>query len=148
MLRSLAQRDEAPAKLATLSRRSVPAAGIAVSAAVMVIGVGVNYFSPDKAFAYITSVSTMGIIFVWGVILVCHLMYRARVARGALPASDYRLPGAPVTTWLALAFLGLVVVLLFFNEAGRTALVVGLVWGALVCVGYPVLSRKRSGSTA
>ncbi|WP_067709936.1 amino acid permease [Nocardia yamanashiensis] len=144
MLRSLAQREEAPAGLATMSKRSVPATGIAVSAAVMVIGVGVNYFSPEKAFGYVTSVSTMGIIFVWGMILVCHLMYRARVAKGLLPASDYRLPGAPFTTALALAFLALVVVLLFFNESGRTAIVVGLVWAVLVCIGYPLLSRKHA----
>ncbi|MGV9414007.1 amino acid permease [Nocardia sp. NPDC003693] len=144
MLRSLAQREEAPARLGTLSSRSVPAAGIALSAAVMVIGVGVNYFSPDKAFAYITSVSTIGIIFVWGMILICHFLYRARVRRGLLPASDYRLPGAPVTTALALAFLVLVVVLLFFTEAGRTAIIVGAVWGALVCAAYPLLARRHA----
>ncbi|MET9487518.1 amino acid permease [Nocardia sp. NPDC006630] len=144
MLRSLAQREEAPAKLGALSTRSVPATGIAVSAAVMVIGVAVNYFSPEKAFGYVTSVSTMGIIFVWGIILVCHLIYRARVKAGLLPASDYRLPGAPVTSLLALAFLALVVVLLFFTDSGRTAIVVGVVWGALVCAAYPVLSRKRA----
>ncbi|WP_327140189.1 amino acid permease [Nocardia sp. NBC_01327] len=144
MLRSLAQREEAPAKLGALSTRSVPATGIAVSAAVMVIGVAVNYFSPEKAFGYVTSVSTMGIIFVWGIILVCHLIYRARVKAGLLPASDYRLPGAPVTSVLALAFLALVVVLLFFTDSGRTAVVVGVVWGVLVCAAYPVLSRKRA----
>ncbi|WP_067689118.1 amino acid permease [Nocardia jejuensis] len=148
MLRSLAQRQEAPAGLGALSKQSVPAAGIALSAAVMVIGVGVNYFSPEKAFGYVTSVSTIGIIFVWGIILLCHLIYRTRVRRGLLPASDYRLPGAPVTTVIALIFLALVVVLLFFTESGRTAIVVGLVWGVLVCAGYPLLSRTRSETPA
>ncbi|MRH92776.1 amino acid permease [Nocardia sp. SYP-A9097] len=144
MLRSLAQRDEAPAGLGALSSRSVPATGIAVSAAVMVIGVGVNYFSPEKAFGYVTSVSTMGIIFVWGIILVCHLIYRVRVKAGLLPASEYRLPGAPFTSVLALVFLALVVVLLFFTDSGRTALVVGVVWGILVCAAYPLLSRRSA----
>lgn len=144
MLRSLSLRQEAPAKLGALSSRSVPASGIAISAAMMVIGVGINVISPDKAFNYITSVSTMGIIFVWGVILVCHWMYRGKVKQGLLPASDYRLPGAPVTTVLALAFLVLVVVLLFFTEAGRSALLVGVVWAVLVCVGYPLLSKRHS----
>ncbi len=141
MLRSLSLRREAPAALGGLSSRQVPYAGIVASAAAMVIGVVVNVISPDKAFNYITSVSTMGIIFVWGMILVCHLLYRIKVRRGELPASDYRLPGAPVTTALALAFLGLVVVLLFFSEDGRTALIVGVVWAVLVCAGYPLLNR-------
>ncbi|MFQ6326832.1 amino acid permease [Nocardia sp. CWNU-33] len=141
MLRTLSLHGEAPAALGKLSSRSVPFAGIAASAAAMVIGVIVNIVSPDKAFAYITSVSTIGIIFVWSMILVCHLIYRAKVARGELPASDYRLPAAPYTTVLALAFLGLVVVLLFCTESGRTAVVVGAVWAVLVCAGYVVLDR-------
>ncbi|MGF6886756.1 AAT family amino acid transporter [Nocardia sp. GAS34] len=141
MLRSLALHGEAPAALGALSRRQVPYTGIIVSAAAMVIGVIVNVISPDKAFNYITSVSTIGIIVVWGMILVCHMVYRAKVRRGELPASDYRLPGAPVSSVLALGFLGLVVVLLFFTDSGRTAVVVGVVWTALVCAGYPIVSR-------
>ncbi|MGW6727416.1 amino acid permease [Nocardia sp. NPDC055029] len=142
MLRSLALRDEAPAGFAALSKQSVPFTGICASAGAMVIGVVVNVISPDKAFTYITSVSTVGIIVVWGVILVCHLKYRAKVQAGELPASDYRLPGAPVTNWAALGFLGLVVVLLLWTDGGRTALVVGAVWAALVCAGYYAFGRR------
>ncbi|WP_067846025.1 amino acid permease [Nocardia lijiangensis] len=146
MLRSLSLRQEAPARFSELSGRSVPYIGITASAAAMIIGVVVNVISPDKAFAYITSVSTIGIIFVWGMILVCHLLYRAKVARGLLPASDYRLPGAPVTSVAALAFLGLVVVLLFWTESGRTAIVVGAVWAVLVCGGYLVMEKLGGGA--
>ncbi|UOT01224.1 amino acid permease [Rhodococcus opacus] len=152
MLRSLSLRGEAPARVGTLSSRAVPFTGISLSAGVMVLGVVVNAVSPDKAFTYITSVSTVGIIFVWAVILVCHMIYRSRVTDGTLPASDYRLPGAPVTTPLALGFLGLVVVLLFFTDSGRTALAVGAVWAGLVCVGYAALTRLapagRGGSSS
>ncbi|RVW05858.1 amino acid permease [Rhodococcus xishaensis] len=144
MLRSLSQRREAPAALARLSSRHVPYAGITMSAGVMVIGVIVNVLSPNRAFLYITSVSTVGIIFVWGVILVCHLRYRRLVNRGALPASDYRLPAAPYTTWITLAFLASVVVLLFFTDAGRIALVVGAVFGVMVSVGYYALLGRES----
>lgn len=145
MLRTLSQHREAPAQLSKLSSRHVPYVGITASAAAMIIGVVVNIVSPDKAFAYITSVSTIGIIFVWGMILVCHLIYRTRVARGELPASDYRLPGAPYTTVIALLFLGLVVVLLFFDQSGRTAVAVGAVWAVLVCLGY--LALKKFGKS-
>ncbi|MGY1942796.1 amino acid permease [Nocardia asiatica] len=149
MLRTLSLRGEAPARLNQLSANAVPWVGISASAAAMVIGVVVNVISPDKAFAYITSVSTIGIIFVWGVILVCHLLYRAKVARGELPASDYRLPAAPYTTVLALAFLGLVVVLLLFTDSGRTAVVVGVVWAVLVSAGYLTLNKLgRPAETA
>ncbi|AZG48665.1 D-serine/D-alanine/glycine transporter [Gordonia insulae] len=110
----------------------------------MVVGVIVNVIDPDHAFSYITSVSTVGIIVIWGTILVCHMAYRKKVASGALPASDYRVPGAPVTTWAALAFLVLVLILLFFDADGRVALVVGAVWFAAVGIGYVASSRRRS----
>ncbi|MCP2288860.1 amino acid permease [Nocardia amikacinitolerans] len=141
MLRSLSLRREAPAVVGALNSRSVPYAGICLSAGVMVLGVIVNAISPDKAFAYITSVSTVGIIFVWGVILVCHMVYRARVKAGALPASDYRLPAAPVTTRLALGLLALVVILLLFTGSGRTAVAVGAVWAVAVVAGYQMTKR-------
>ncbi|OBA75964.1 proline-specific permease ProY [Mycobacterium sp. 1554424.7] len=139
MLRSLSLRRQAPAALGRLGRRQVPYVGIAVSVAAMAIGVVVNLVSPDRAFNYITSVGATGIIFVWGMILLCHLAYRARVRRGELPDTGYRLPGAPVTTLLALAFLALVVVLLAVSHDGRTALVVGAAWAVVVCVGYWVV---------
>ncbi|GGF23696.1 amino acid permease [Williamsia phyllosphaerae] len=143
MLRSLSQRGDAPKKLTTLSSRHVPVAGIVLSAGVMVLGVIVNIIDPAHAFAYITSVSTVGIIFVWSSILVSHFIYRRRVAAGALPASDYRLPGAPFTTAIALAFFAMVIVLLFFSESGRIAVVVGAVWFAGVTIGYFVLTNRR-----
>ncbi|EID12286.1 putative amino acid permease [Mycobacterium xenopi RIVM700367] len=136
MVHSLSERREAPAAMQALSSRHVPLLAISFSALVMGLGVFVNWLSPDKAFAYITSVSAIGIIFVWASILASHMVYRRRAAAGKLPASDYRLPGAPVTTAVALAFLALVVVLLFFSAHGRMAILVGVIWLALVSIGY------------
>ena len=145
MVRSLSQRGDAPKAMQSLSSRHVPRSAIAVSAAVMAIGVYVNYVSPDEAFIYITSVATIGIIFVWGAVLVSHMVYRRRVAAGALPASDYRLPGAPYTTVTALGFLALVVVLLFFTDDGRSAVVVGVAWFALITIAYFIRRALRPG---
>ncbi|MFM9378197.1 amino acid permease [Gordonia sp. VNK21] len=141
MLRSLSQRGDAPEALQRLSSRKVPVAGIVLSAAMMVLGVVVNVIDPTHAFAYITAVSTVGIIVVWSTILLCQMVYRHRVNRGELPASDYRVPGAPYTTVAALAFLLLVFVLLFFDHDGRMALCVGAVWFSLVVIGYLFWSR-------
>ena len=144
MVRSLAQRGDAPTGLQALSSRHVPMLAICFSTLTISIGVLVNYLSPDKAFAYVTSVSTIGIIFVWGSILVSHMVYRRRVAAGLLPASDYRLPGAPYSTVLALGFLALVVVLLFFDADGRTAILVGAVWFVIVVLGYFIHRGDRT----
>jgi amino acid transporter, AAT family len=43
-----------------VSSRNVPAAGIAASAAIMLIGVVLNYIVPERVFVYVTSVSLVG----------------------------------------------------------------------------------------
>jgi L-asparagine transporter-like permease len=126
-----------------MSRRQVPFGGIVASVAVIALGIVVNIVSPDQAFEYMASVAAIGIIFVWGSILVCHLVYRRQVAAGILPAVDYRLPGAPWTNALAGALLLLVVVLLGFTKDGRTALIAGAIWFVLMSLGFVLVQRRR-----
>ena len=44
---------------------------------------------PKQAFAYITSVATLGAIWSWGIIVSCLLVYRRRVSRGEAAASPF-----------------------------------------------------------
>ncbi|NYI08149.1 amino acid permease [Allostreptomyces psammosilenae] len=143
MLRSLSQRGQAPVAVRRMTRRRVPATAIACGAAVMVVGVVVNAVSPDRAFTYITSVATVGALWVWAVILLCHLRYRRAVAAGRLPAAAFRMPGAPYTTWLSLAFLALVLALLTLAPETRTALYVAAAWAVSVSLAYLLWSRRR-----
>ncbi|MBM9466653.1 amino acid permease [Nakamurella leprariae] len=142
MLHTLSLKRDAPALFSRMSSRSVPLPGLTLSAGVMALGIVINLVSPEQAFTYLAAFAAAGIVFVWGTLLVCHLVFRRRVARGEVAAVDYRLPGAPVTTVLALTLLGLVVVLLAFTADGRLSLIVGAVWFLLLPVGYR-LSRRR-----
>ena len=49
---------------------------------------------PGRAFIYISSVATLGAIWSWLVIIICHLIYRRRLARGEVTRSWFRLPFA------------------------------------------------------
>ena len=147
MLRTLSLKRDAPQRLATVNRRSVPFDGIVFSVAVIAIGIVVNVVAPNSAFIYMASVAAIGIIFVWGSLLICHLRYRARVAAGRLPGVDYRLPFAPVSNYLALAFLALVIGLLFFTKDGRTSLIAGGFWFSLMSVGYLILAGRRRAAS-
>ena len=143
MLRTLSLKRDAPSRLATVNVRGVPLPGIVFSVTVIALGIIVNIVAPTSAFIYMASVAAIGIIFVWGSLLICHLVYRRRVAAGTLPGVDYRLPGAPLTNYLAMALLALVVVLLFFTSDGRTSLIAGGIWFAAMSGGYLVLERRR-----
>lgn len=143
MLFTLARSGQAPRAFGRVSRNHVPVAGVAASAAVMLIGVGLNYVVPEEAFIWVTSISLVGSLWTWGIIMIAHLGYRRAVAEGRAPAVAFRMPGAPVANWLVVAFLVLVAVFLGFDPSTRVALYVAPVWFALLIVGYWLIGRRR-----
>ncbi|MFE0755838.1 amino acid permease [Inquilinus sp. NPDC058860] len=143
MLFTLARSGQAPRAFARVSRNHVPVAGIAASAAVMLIGVGLNYVVPEEAFIWVTSISLVGSLWTWGIIMIAHLGYRRAVARGETQAVAFRMPGAPVANWLVVAFLVLVAVFLGFDPSTRVALYVAPVWFALLIAGYRLTGARR-----
>jgi AAT family amino acid transporter len=142
MLRDLAANREAPAAFGGLSRMRTPALGITVSAALTGIGVILNYFVPAKAFGYVTSVATAAGIWTWIMILLSHIRYRRAVEAGRLPASAFPAPGGAAGSWIALAFLGLVTVLMAIDPDSRISLYVAAVWAAALAIGFAVLRRR------
>ena len=146
MLWSMSDTGEAPRPLHTLSRSHVPARALALCGGVLVIGVILNAVVPDKAFAYITSIATVAVLWVWGVIAVTHLRYRARVQRGDAPRQAFRLPGSPWTNVVVLAYIAVVVVLLAITPDQRVSLAAGAVVAMLLAVGWRwlVVPRRRA----
>jgi amino acid transporter, AAT family len=147
MLWSLAARQQAPRALARLSPRHVPAAGIHASAAVMLLGVALNYMVPERVFIWVTSVALVGTFWTWGIILVSHLNYRRAVHAGRVPAAPFRMPGAPFANWAVLAFLVAVSALLWRDPDNRVALYVAPVWFGLLGIGY-LASKSRTPEKA
>ncbi|HET7755767.1 MAG TPA: amino acid permease [Steroidobacteraceae bacterium] len=136
MLWTLGQRGQAPRVFASLNRGRVPAAGIHASAAVMLVGVVLNYLVPERVFTMVTSVALIGTLWTWGIILVAHASYRRAVAAGRVAAAPFRMPGAPLANWLVLGFLVLVTVMLARDPDTRVALYVAPLWFALLGIGF------------
>ncbi|HXO64779.1 MAG TPA: amino acid permease [Steroidobacteraceae bacterium] len=136
MLWTLGQRGQAPRVFAALNREQVPAAGIHASAAVMLLGVVLNYLVPERVFTMVTSIALIGTLWTWGIILVAHANYRRAVAAGRAAAAPFRMPGAPLMNWLVLAFLVLVTAMLVRDPDTRVALYVAPVWFGLLGLGY------------
>jgi amino acid transporter, AAT family len=142
MLYTLGRLRQAPSALGQVSRQKVPALAITVSFAFMLIGVLLNYFIPERAFTYITSVATVCGLFVWGMILVCQMRYRQRRLATDAGEAEFPMPWAPGGSYFSLGFLAMVTVLLAFDEDTAIALYVAPVWIAILVVGY-LVSRSR-----
>ncbi|MEU6132447.1 amino acid permease [Saccharopolyspora sp. NPDC047091] len=145
MLRTLSEDGHAPRVVGKLSSRAVPSRAIAVTFGSMLIGVVLNYVAPEQAFTYITSASTVGALFTWGMIVIAHLGFRRRIARGEIEATMFRMPLAPYSNYVVLAFLAMVVVLLAFDSETRIALYITPPLVIALAIGYVVSRRRNSG---
>ena len=56
-------------------------------------------------FVWVISIATVGALWTWAMILIAHMGYRKAVAEGRAEPSSFRMPGAPITNWIALAFI-------------------------------------------
>lgn len=136
MLYNLALQKTAPRVFGRVSKHGVPANGILVSSLFLLIGVVLNYLVPAKVFIYITSVATIGALFVWAIILIVQMKYRSTLSPEEVAGLKYPMPLYPVSNYLALAFLAGVAVLMAFDAGTRVALYVGPVWFGLLLASY------------
>lgn len=142
MLYALAQDGRALPMFGRVNGSHLPANAITLSAGLMLVGVLLNYVVPDRVFVWVTSVSLIGTIWTWGIIMVAHRNYRRAIDAGRARAVFYRMPGAPLANWLVLIFLGLVCVLMALDPGTRVALYVAPVWFGLLSLAY--LRQRRA----
>ena len=142
MLYSLARAGYAPRAFGKVSNQNVPAAGITASATIMLIGVALNYIVPERAFVYVTSISLVGSLWTWAMIVIAHVGYRKALAVGEAPSVAYRMPGSPYTNWVVVAFLVMVAVLLGLDEGTRVALYVAPCWFIILGISYQLVKPR------
>jgi AAT family amino acid transporter len=125
LLYALSVNGYAPSPFASLSKYGVPHRAVMATVAVCMTGVVLNYFVPDKAFQYIMAAVTFVGLMVWIAILITQIQFRRSLTKVQVAELAYRTPWWPYSSWFALAFIALVVVLMGFHEDARIALVLG-----------------------
>ncbi|MFS4095623.1 amino acid permease [Streptomyces sp. AF1A] len=148
MLRDLALNSQGPKFFTRLTPSGTPLVGTTFSAALMLVGVWINYQWPGKAFDYVVSFATISGMWAWIVILLCQIRYRMLSDRGDLPRSEFRAPGAPFTSIAALLFIGMVIVLMGIDKDARVSLYCAPLWALILGVAYAVLKRRDPQAAA
>ena len=139
-LHALATGGNAPKRYRELDRRSVPSKALNVSSLFLFIIVILNFIMPAKVFTLISGVSTINFVFVWVVLLWCHIKYRQQHPKGH---ASFTMPGYPVTDYLSLIFFIGVLIYLFFVPSTRVSLMISIVWFIALAIVYQVAYRKR-----
>jgi D-serine/D-alanine/glycine transporter len=143
MLYTLANEGKAPKKLKELNERSVPAPALITSTLVLLIGVLLNYWLPEEVFTLVTSIATICFIWVWGIILIAHLRFRKLKSEEAKNIS-FRMPFAPISNWVVLAFFVFILIVLGLASDTRVALFVTPVWFIILAIAYGIMKRKKN----
>jgi L-asparagine permease len=115
ILHSMASNGSAPRYAGRMNKAGVPYGGIMMTAAVTLLGVVLNAFVPEEAFEIVLNVASLGIIAAWGTIILCQIRLKQWADRGLLQRPTFRMIGAPFTSYLTLAFLVGVLVLIGFD---------------------------------
>ncbi|WP_420976703.1 amino acid permease [Bacillus vallismortis] len=144
MLYTLGVNGQAPKFFTKISRNGVPLYGTIAVMVGLAVGVVLNYIAPPKIFVYVYSASVLPGMIPWFVILISHIGFRKEKG-AALDKHPFKMPFAPFTNYVTIAFLLMVLVGMWFNDDTRISLVVGVIFLALVVISYYVFGiGKRS----
>lgn len=142
MVYSLAKENNAPESMKKLTSHQVPSNATMFSAAVILISVILNYIMPEGVFVLITSISTFCFIFIWVIIVICHLRYRKTNPELATK-SKFKMPLYPIINYIILVFFAFVIVVLALNNETRVAIFVTPIWFIILGVIYKILKSKK-----
>lgn len=145
ILRALALGGSAPKAFARMNKSSVPYVSILATLCVYLVGVMLNYFIPSQVFEIVLNLAAIGIIGTWASILLSHMRLRAAIKQGTIAPTGFAMPGAPITNWATLGFLGFVVVMMAFDYPSGTYTVASIPLIALLMVGgWWIIKRSRT----
>jgi L-asparagine transporter-like permease len=142
MLKSLAERHDAPVFLGKNDKRGVPIPAVLLSSACLLAVVGISYILPKKIFVYIASASGVTLLVNWLIIAVTHLRFRHKSKEN--PNKDQlRYPGFPYTTITAIMLLLVALSTSALSPNQLIGLITGLIIISLFALSYFLLIKKR-----
>ncbi|RID82211.1 amino acid permease [Peribacillus asahii] len=142
MLYTLAMNGQAPKIFAKVSKNGIPVYCTIAVLVGLAIGVVLNYLAPPEIFVYVYSASVLPGMVPWFMILISQLRFR-KVKATEMGKHPFKMPFAPYSNYVTIAFLLIVLVGMWFNPSTRLSLIVGIVFLALVVVSYYMLKMDK-----
>ena len=141
MLYNLGSHNQGPAKLAKLNKNHVPGNALLLSTIVVSIGALLSKLIPEQAFGIVTTISAICFIWVWSIILICHIRYKK--SRPDLhKKSIFKAPLTPFINYVVLALFAFILLIMLVAEATRVALLMTPLWFVLLFILYALRKKK------
>ncbi|MEI7366045.1 proline-specific permease ProY [Pectobacterium sp. 1950-15] len=147
MLHGMAEQGHAPKVFSRISKRGIPWVTVVVMMMALLVAVYLNYIMPGKVFLVIASLATFATVWVWIMILFSQIAFRRRLSPDEVKALAFPLRGGIATSVFGIIFLFFIIGLIGYFPDTRVSLYVGIIWIALLLVGY-VWKKKRQNAVA
>ena len=138
MLSSLADRGEAPKALLTRTN-GVPRNAVLASVAFGFFSVLLNYLWPDTVFLLLLNAVGSALLVVWAFIAISQIRLRRTIEHPTVPMWGY-----PYLSWLALAAIAAIIVLMLSDEQARGQILsTGVLVAVIAAVGLSRSALRR-----
>ncbi|MCG1554552.1 amino acid permease [Staphylococcus epidermidis] len=129
ILFGLAKQGLGPKVLTKTNSNGVPYLSMLVSSITLLIAALLNFIFPDaiKLFIYVTTLSTVLFLVVWGMIIVSYIAYVKKNPEQH-QSSAFKLWGGKIIAYIVLSFFILIFILLFFSKDTRVAIFISPLW--------------------
>ncbi|MBW9173905.1 amino acid permease [Clostridium estertheticum] len=142
MVYTLGVNGQGPKFFRKVTKSGVPVVGTFGVVIGLLIGVILSYMAPKNIFVYVYSASVLPGMVPWFVILISHIKFRKE--QGALTDSHpFKMPFSPVSNYVTIGFLIMVLIGMWLNNETRASLIVGIVFLGLMAVSYYVLGIDK-----
>lgn len=141
ILYNLSKQGQAPSMFARLNKNHVPSRALVVSTLVVSAGTLLSKLVPEQAFNIVTTISSICFIWVWGVIVVCHIKYK-KTQPELHAKSKFKAPFTPGINYVVLAFFAMVLLIMLISEETRPALLLTPLWFVLLFVIHVIRKRR------
>jgi D-serine/D-alanine/glycine transporter len=135
ILFNLSKNDQAPLNFAALNKNHVPGNALWISTLVVSVGALLSKLIPAQAFGIVTTISAICFIWVWGVILICHLRYK-KTKPQLHSKSTFKAPFTPFINYVVLTLFAAILIIMLVAEETRPALLLTPVWFILLFTMY------------
>ncbi|MFM9280784.1 amino acid permease [Paenibacillus jiagnxiensis] len=143
ILYNLGRNNQGPSNLAKLNKNHVPSNALFISTLVVSVGALLSKLIPEQAFGIVTTISAICFIWVWGVVLICHIRYK-KTQPQLHEQSKFKAPFTPFINYAVLTLFAFILMVMLFADETRPALLLTPLWFILL---FAVYASRRRGRT-
>lgn len=143
MIHGMAKQGQAPQVFTKTTANGVPWVTSLSMIGALLVGVLLNIWFEDQIFFLIAALATFATVVVWLMILISHIAMKRRIRQENLAPSAFPVPFWPLGSYLAVAFMVFVIVMIGVLPQTRSALITGIVWLGVLGLSYWLFVRGR-----